>query len=187
MPRLTRIYTRTGDDGSTGLGTSRRVGKDSLRVEAYGCVDELSSQLGLAMALGPSSETREVLRRVQHELFNAGSDLAVPEDDKRDLAVPVLEERHVHALELWIDAMLAELAPLENFVLPGGTAPAAALHVARAVCRRAERRAVALSRVEPVGASVVRYLNRLSDALFVAARLENLRAGSPDVLWDSRS
>lgn len=187
MPRLTRIYTRTGDDGSTGLGTSRRVGKESLRVEAYGTLDELNCQLGLALSLGLGAGIAVELQRIQHELFNAGSDLAVPEEDKAELPVPVLQERHVAAIEAWIDRMLAELPPLENFLLPGGSPTSAALHVARAVCRRAERRTVALSRVEPVGAWVIRYLNRLSDALFVAARAENLRSGTAEVLWDSRA
>ena len=187
MPRLTRIYTRTGDDGSTGLGTSRRVGKDSLRVEAYGSLDELNSHLGFALSFGLDAGTAAELGRIQHELFNAGSDLAVPEEDKAALPVPILEERHVLAIEAWIDRMLSELPPLENFLLPGGVPGAAALHLARAVCRRAERRAVALSRVEPVGPWVIRYLNRLSDALFVAARLENRRRGVPEPLWDSRA
>lgn len=187
MPRLTRIYTRTGDDGTTALGTSRRVRKDSPRVEAYGSLDELNSFLGLAIANGLVADSSAELLRIQSELFNAGSDLAVPEEDKRNRAVPVLEERHVRDLELWIDRMLVDLPPLENFVLPGGTRSAAMLHVARATCRRAERRVLTLAREEPVGDWVVRYLNRLSDALFVAARRENAAAGRGEVLWDARA
>lgn len=186
MPRITRVYTRTGDDGRTALGTGRRVEKDALRVEAYGAVDELNSLVGRVRAELGESPAAEILGRVQNELFHLGSDLCIPEEDKAALPVPTVREEHVRALESWIDLMQEELAPLANFVLPAGAPAAAALHLARAVCRRAERRAVALAREEPVGRWVIPYLNRLSDALFVAARWENRRRGVPDVLWDSR-
>jgi len=186
MPRITKVYTRTGDDGTTALGGGERVPKDSPRVAAYGAVDELNSCIGAAMASGldPSLEAR--LSGIQNDLFHLGSDLCMPEKGKERRPVPTIETRHVEALERWMDEMSAELAPLENFVLPGGAPGAALLHVARAVCRRVERDAIALSRTEPVGPSVVTYLNRLSDALFVAARYENARRGVPDVLWNTR-
>jgi cob(I)alamin adenosyltransferase len=187
MPRITRVYTRTGDDGTTGLGGGQRVPKDSARIEAYGTVDELSSEIGVAVALGLDSLLAATLTRVQNDLFNLGSDLCILEEDKARMPVPGIEERHVDALERLMDELSAEMTPLENFILPGGSAGAAQLHVARTVCRRAERLTIALSRLEPVGPFVVIYLNRLSDALFVMARFENLRKGIPDVLWDSRA
>lgn len=187
MPRLTKIYTRTGDDGSTALGFGGRLAKDALRLECYGTVDELNSCLGLARAAGPAPEIGEELARLQNDLFHLGSDLCVPEAEKAKHPVPRIEERHVRALEATIDRFNGELPALENFVLPGGTAAAAALHVARTVCRRAERRLVTLAREEPVGEWTVPYLNRLSDALFVLARAANARGGTPDVLWNSRA
>lgn len=187
MPRITKVYTRTGDDGRTALGTGARVEKDDLRVEAYGAVDELSSTIGRVRAELGDSPTAGALARIQNELFHLGSDLCVPEADKERLPVPTVRDEHVRSLEAWIDEMQRELEPLANFVLPAGTPAAAGLHLARAVCRRAERRTVALVRQERVGQWVIPYLNRLSDALFVAARWENLRAGLSDVLWDSRA
>jgi cob(I)alamin adenosyltransferase len=187
MPRITKVYTRTGDDGTTGLGGGQRVAKDSLRIEAYGTVDELSSTIGVAIAAGLDPQLAAVLARVQNELFNLGSDLCVLEEDKARFPVPVVEERHVVALEELMDGWLEELPPLDNFILPGGSPGAAQLHVARTVCRRAERLLVALGRQEAIGPWTVRYLNRLSDALFVLARAENLRRGLPDVLWNSRA
>ena len=187
MPRITKVYTRTGDDGTTGLGGGQRVGKDTLRIEAYGSVDELNSQVGLAVALGVNETIGQALRQIQNELFHLGSDLCILEEDKARMPAPRIEERHVVALEKLMDRLSEELTPLENFILPGGSPGAAALHVARTVCRRAERLVVALSREERVGAWTVRYLNRLSDALFVMARHENKRRGVPDVLWNSRA
>ena len=183
MPRITKVYTRTGDDGTTGLGGGQRVGKDTLRIEAYGTVDELNSVLGVVLAAGVNETLAAALGTIQNELFHLGSDLCVLEQDKAKMPVPRIEEPHVVALENLMDRLSEELSPLENFILPGGTAGAAHLHVARTVCRRAERLVVALSRQEPVGAWTVRYLNRLSDALFVMARHENKRRGLPDVLW----
>jgi cob(I)alamin adenosyltransferase len=187
VPRLTRIYTRTGDDGSTGLGFGGRVAKDDLRIACYGTVDELNSALGLARAAAPPPEIDAPLARIQNDLFHLGADLCVPEKEKAAHPVPRIEPRHVEQLEAWIDEWNARLPALENFVLPGGTPAAAALHVARTVCRRAERRLVALVRREPVGEHDLPYLNRLSDLLFVLARAANQLAGVDDVLWDSRA
>ncbi len=187
MPRITRVYTRTGDDGTTSLGAGGRVAKDSPRVEAYGTVDELNSQIGLALALGVNEAIAPVLRSIQNDLFHLGSDLCVLEEEKETRPVPRIEERHVTALEGLMDRLSEELPPLENFVLPGGSPGAAQLHLARAVCRRAERLLVALARRERIGPHTLPYLNRLSDALFVLARHENKRRGMPDVLWDSRA
>ena len=187
MPRLTKIYTRTGDDGTTGLGGGKRVPKDSLRIEAYGTVDELNSFVGVAIASGLCPFLADALMPVQNDLFHLGSDLCRTEEDKKKTAVPVIQPRHVDALEKLMDKMSGELKPLENFILPGGSIGAAHLHAARCVCRRAEIRVIALGRQEPVGPHVVRYLNRLSDALFVMARYENLKKGVADVLWDSRA
>jgi len=186
MPRITKVYTRTGDDGTTGLGGGERIAKDARRIEAFGTVDELNSQIGVAIASGLDADLAARLAIVQNDLFHLGSDLCALEADKTRRPVPTIEQRHIDALELWMDAMSAELSPLENFVLPGGTKGAAHLHVARTVCRRAERHAVGLARQERIGAHVVPYLNRLSDALFVAARFQNRRQGNPDVLWNSR-
>lgn len=187
MPRITKVYTRSGDDGSTSLGGGQRVPKDSSRIEAYGTVDELNSQIGVALSLELNETVASALRSIQNDLFHLGSDLCVLEEDKGKRPVPRIEARHVEALEKLMDRLSEELPTLENFVLPGGSHGAAALHVARTVCRRAERRLVALGRVEAIGEFTVRYVNRLSDALFVMARYENRRRGVPDVLWDSRA
>jgi cob(I)alamin adenosyltransferase len=187
MPRITRVYTRTGDDGTTALGAGQRVAKDALRVEAYGTVDELNSFIGAARASGLEPALVDALSEIQNDLFHLGSDLCVTEADKASRPVPHIEARHVERLEKLMDRLSEDLAPLENFVLPGGSPGAAHLHVARAVCRRAERKVVTLARAEPVGEQVGVYLNRLSDALFVMARWENRRKGVADVLWDSRA
>ena len=186
MPRITRVYTRTGDDGTTALGGGQRVAKSSSRIEAYGTVDELNSVIGLALTTGPERVVGEALVRIQNELFHLGSDLCVLEEDKSDMPVPEIEERHVQALEDLMEKLSEELPALDNFILPGGCASAAMLHLARTVARRAERRLVALAEQETVGACTLRYLNRLSDALFVMARYENASRGEEDVLWDSR-
>jgi len=187
MPRITKVYTRTGDDGTTALGDGQRVDKESRRVEAYGSVDELNSQIGVALTAGLTDRLAPVLRRIQNELFHLGSDLCVPESGKKRLPLPQIEDRHVVFLEELMDELSEELEPLANFILPGGSVGAAHLHVARTVCRRAERRVVALERAEAVGAHTVGYLNRLSDALFVMARYENLKRATADVLWDSHA
>jgi cob(I)alamin adenosyltransferase len=187
MPRITKVTTRTGDDGTTGLSSGRRVGKDSLRIEAYGTVDELNSVLGVALAEGLTAPLPSLLRRVQNELFHLGSDLSMPRGDGESSPVPRIEQHHTEALEAALDDLDQDLPPLENFVLPGGAPGAARLNVARTICRRAERVAVRLDRDESLGPNVVRYLNRLSDFLFVAARFENRTCGVADVLWDSRA
>jgi cob(I)alamin adenosyltransferase len=187
MPRITRVYTRGGDDGTTALGGGRRVKKHALRVEAFGTVDELNASIGAAISGGLDDELGRILRVVQNELFHLGSDLCMPEEDKKKTPVPRIEQRHVAALEAHLDRLNAETGPIENFILPGGCEGAARLHLARTVCRRAERVVTALAEQEPVGAYVVPYLNRLSDALFVMARVENKRRGETDVLWDSRA
>jgi cob(I)alamin adenosyltransferase len=187
MPRLTKIYTRTGDDGTTALGGGQRIAKDALRIETFGTVDELNAQIGVAIAAGLEASLAAELTRVQHELFHLGSDLCILETDKAKRPVPTIESRHVLALEATMDRMTERLGPLTNFILPGGSIGAANLHVARTVCRRAERLAVALARDEAVGPSVIAYLNRLSDGLFVMARWENRHRGVDDVTWDSRS
>ncbi len=187
MPRITKIYTKTGDDGTTALGGGQRVPKDDLRIEAYGTVDELNSAMGVALASGLDPRIDVELRRIQNELFHLGADLCIREEDKATTPGPRIEERHVAALETLMDRLTAEVGPLENFILPGGTEGAAHLHLARTIGRRAERLVVALARREAVGPWTVRYLNRLSDALFVLARAENRCRGIADVLWDSRA
>jgi cob(I)alamin adenosyltransferase len=183
MPRLTRIYTKTGDAGMTGLGGGRRVAKDSVRVRAYGTVDELNSSIGVALALGLVDRLTSELGRIQNELFDLGSDLCWPEDDERRGAIPTVQPGHVTVLERLIDELNAVVGPLANFLLPGGAPGAAQLHVARTVCRRAEREAITLSHEEPIGELVLPYLNRLSDALFVMARFENHERGVAEPLW----
>ncbi|MFN0093518.1 MAG: cob(I)yrinic acid a,c-diamide adenosyltransferase [Dehalococcoidia bacterium] len=186
MVHINRVYTRAGDDGSTALGGGQRVAKDSLRIDAYGTVDELNSVVGVAVALGMDAAMRPQFFVIQQVLFNVGSDLCILQEDKKRFAVPGIEQRHVDQLEGWIDGWIDDLEPLKSFILPGGEPVAAQLHVARTVCRRAERLVIALSREEPVGEHVVPYLNRLSDLLFVAARYHAKLAGAGDILWDSR-
>ncbi|HEX9640109.1 MAG TPA: cob(I)yrinic acid a,c-diamide adenosyltransferase [Candidatus Krumholzibacteria bacterium] len=181
MVRLTRIYTRSGDDGSTGLSDGRRVDKCALRIECYGTVDELNSILGLAAGsaeTGQGAGFAELLRSLQHDLFDLGADLSTPGNGQ---ALRILPEQ-VKRIEESIDAHNADLSPLESFVLPGGSELSSWLHLARTVCRRAERLAVALARQEEIGASTLAFLNRLSDLLFVLARAAN-DGGQNDVLW----
>lgn len=181
--RLTRLYTRAGDAGRTRLADGREVDKDDLRVEAYGTVDELNSQIGLALAVGVVAELAAELGRIQNVLFDVGADLATPRDREVPFPVPRARPEHVAALEARIDEFTEATGPLENFVLPGGSPGAAALQVARTVCRRAERVVVTLARHEDVGPAVVPYLNRLSDLLFAMARFENQRRGVAEPLW----
>jgi len=180
-----KIYTRTGDGGETGLFGGGRVPKDHRRVEAYGQVDELNAVIGLARALDLADLETELLESVQRDLFAIGGQLASPDPAKvaKALAKAALGEARVAALEQAIDAREAELKPLEGFILPGGTPKAAALHLARTVCRRAERSVVTLARKDRVPIVILVYLNRLSDLLFVLARCANARAGRPDVAW----
>ncbi len=185
MVRINRVYTRAGDDGSTALATGERVPKDGPRVQAYGTVDELNSVIGVALAHGVVDDLQEPLAITQQVLFNLGSDLAMPRAEG-EARGPAVTAEHVTQLEEWMDGWGEQLEPLTSFVLPGGTLSAAELHVARTVCRRAERLAITVSRTETIGDQAIPYLNRLSDALFVAARYENKLSGSTDVLWDSR-
>ncbi len=178
--RLSKIYTRTGDDGSTGLGTGDRVPKDSPRVEAYGAVDETNSLIGLILAsndLAPDVE--DCLTRIQHQLFDLGGELSMP-------GTSIITSASVKGLEDTLDEFNADLPPLKDFVLPGGTQAAAVCHVARTVCRRAERRLCSLARSEEVSEHSVKYLNRLSDLLFVIARVLNRQAGQQEPLWQHR-
>ena len=187
MPRLTKLYTRKGDEGTTGLGGGQRVPKDSLRVEAVGAVDELNSAIGVALAHGLSARLAGVLPVIQNELFHLGSDLCFLEEDKAKTKVPQIEARHVEKLEQWIDELNAVVGPLENFILPNGSIGAAQLHLARTICRRAEREVIALAGEEPIGEFVLPYLNRLSDLLFVMARYENRQRGVSEPLWDTHA
>ncbi len=173
-----RIYTRTGDAGTTALRGGRRVPKDHPRVEAYGALDELNSTLGAARAFLDDAELGAVVERIQRDLFLLGAEVAAP-----DQAGPRVEEDRVLALERDIDRLDAELPSLSTFVLPGGHPAGGLLHLARAICRRAERRMVALARNEVLNPQIVRYLNRLSDLLFVLARTANRRTGAAEVPW----
>lgn len=174
--RLTKITTRTGDTGETGLGDGARVGKDCARVQALGDVDELNSALGLALAEELPDVMRAALQAVQQDLFDVGGELSIPGHQ-------MVGEAQVARLDALLEEWNADLAPLKEFILPGGSRAAAAAHLARAICRRAERSVVALGRSEPVSANTRRYLNRLSDLLFVAGRALNRHAGRGDVLW----
>lgn len=187
MVLLSRIYTKTGDDGTTGLGDGRRIRKDAPRVEAYGEVDELNAVLGLTLASLDDAQSEALLRSIQNDLFDLGADLCLPERPPRGRAARAraplrITETHVEAIERAIDRHNADLKPLKSFILPGGTPASSWLHLARTVCRRAERRVVALSRREKVNTQAIIYLNRLSDLLFVMARRAN-DGGSSDVLW----
>jgi cob(I)alamin adenosyltransferase len=187
MPRITRVTTRTGDGGDTALATGRRLRKDHPRIEAYGTVDELSSLLGVALSCGVGAELAEILAGVQNDLFHLGAELATPVEESGERRGPGIEGRHVERLETWQERLNGELPPLANFVLPGGAPAAAHLQVGRTVCRRAERRVVALAAEESVSAEAVRYLNRLSDLLFTMARWENQQRGVEQPVWDSRA
>ena len=180
-----KIYTRTGDSGDTGLFGGGRVGKDHPRVEAYGEVDELNAAIGLARAVELMPRVDEVLVPIQRDLFAIGALLATPDREKmrQQLDKARVDDARIAELERAIDECDRELEPLAAFILPGGTPKAAALHVARTVCRRAERRVVALERAEELPRVVVVYLNRLSDLLFVLARVANRRAGAGEVTW----
>ena len=184
-----KIYTKTGDDGTTGLVGGSRVNKSDRRLDCYGSVDELNACLGLAAVEGTPPDWPPLggmLREIQNDLFVIGSHLATPDESPHKASLPPLDEAMVTRLEMQIDAAEAELPPLRNFILPGGTEAAARLHLARTVCRRAERQLVAYAGDRPMPAVVLTYLNRLSDWLFVHARRANHFAGVADVLWSSR-
>lgn len=174
--RLTKIYTRTGDDGTTGLGDGSRVAKDSARVDALGDVDELNSALGVLLSESLPEAVREPLNSIQHRLFDLGGELAVP-------SMLAIGESHVGQLERWIDQFNQPLGPLKEFIVPGGSRAASLCHFARTVCRRAERRLVALAKSDTISPHALHYLNRLSDLLFVLCRVLNREAGVSDVFW----
>lgn len=185
-----KIYTKRGDAGQTDLFGGDRVGKDELRVAAYGDVDELNAFVGVAAASGADPALTDLLRSVQSALFDLGSSLATPDPEHREkYGIAGVAEADIEALEALIDRLEEPLEELKTFILPGGSPSASAFHVARTVCRRAERAVVRLARVEgeSVAATSLRYLNRLSDALFVIARHENARLGVADVAWVGRS
>jgi len=174
--RLTKIYTRTGDDGTTGLGDGKRVAKDSARVSAYGTVDELNSALGVVLAQPLPDALRDALTEVQHELFDLGGELCIPGSE-------MIQEADIVRLERRLDGFNEDLPPLKDFILPGGGAAAAHCHLARTICRRAERELVTLSHHDAVRGESIRYLNRLSDLLFVLARVLARADGNGEVLW----
>lgn len=180
---MMKIYTKTGDDGSTGLFGGGRVRKSDARIECYGTIDELNASLGIAHVAATGS-LGDSISRVQHELFIVGSHLATPEDSPSTSSLPPLEETVVGRLEMEIDTAEAELEPLRNFILPGGSELAARLHFSRTVCRRAERVLVDFAMDRPISGTIVTYMNRLSDWLFVMARLANKRAGVADIPWE---
>ena len=187
MPKMNAIYTGKGDQGETSLGGGQRVPKDALRVQAYGSVDEANANIGMALAHGLCPQLQSALTHIQNDLFNLGTELAFLEKDKQRLALPSIEARHVERLEGWIDAWMEAVGPLENFILPGGSLGAAQLQLARTVCRRAERDVTSLIQHESLGEFVLPYLNRLSDALFTAGRLENQTKGIQEPYWDSQA
>jgi cob(I)alamin adenosyltransferase len=174
--RLSKIYTRTGDDGTTGLGDGSRVKKTERRVEAIGAVDELNSLIGVLLARKLPDDFHSVLTDIQHELFDLGGELSIP-------GRAAITENQVKRLETVLDKFNESLSPLKEFILPGGSEAAALCHLARSVCRRAERRVIHLAEKEDVNIAVTKYLNRLSDLLFVLARALNVHAGHGDVLW----
>jgi cob(I)alamin adenosyltransferase len=178
--RLTKIYTRTGDDGSTGLGDGTRVPKESLRVEAYGAIDETNSAVGTVLAVATlPPEIRVCLTEVQHDLFDLGGELCIP-------GHRMITAAYIGRLETTLDGFNDELPPLKDFILPGGGPAAAACHVARAVCRRAERRCWSLARIEEVAPDALKYLNRLSDLLFVLARVLARHEQGSEIIWRRR-
>jgi len=174
--RLSKIYTRTGDDGTTGLGDGTRVAKDSNRVAAYGTVDELNSAIGMILAQEIPDETRECLTQIQHDLFDLGGELCIP-------GMALMNEADVLRLENTLDQFNESLKPLKDFILPGGGMAASCCHLARTICRRAERDVVTLSTTESIRSEVLHYLNRLSDLLFVIARVLAQGSGYGEVLW----
>lgn len=175
--RLSKIYTRTGDDGTTGLGDGSRTQKDSLRVEAYGTVDELNSAIGVLIATLDDESLSSILLDIQHDLFDLGGELCIP-------GTSIIGDAQIDRLENELDKLNADLPPLKDFILPGGSLPAAQAHLARTIGRRAERRVISLARQEAVNEAAIRYLNRLSDLLFVLARITARASGVGEILWN---
>ena len=179
-----KIYTKGGDKGETGLFGGERVPKNSPRIEAYGTIDELNSYIGLAITETKSKEVQELLNNIQNRLFTVGSDLATPLNEKTEkYDIPRVSKEFFEAAEKQIDKFENELEPLKNFILPGGSRAAAELNICRTVCRRAERRVVALNASSKIGENIIIFLNRLSDLFFVLARYENMISGIPDTIW----
>jgi len=178
--RLSKIYTRTGDSGETGLGDGSRIAKDSLRVSAYGEVDELNSVIGMLRVESLPAPIDTGLANIQHRLFDLGGELCIPGHS-------AISDEQVTGLEVWLDELNADLTPLKDFILPGGSRAGAVAHLGRTVCRRAERAVVSLAKEETINATGLAYLNRLSDLLFVLARVLNRDAGAADVLWSRDS
>jgi cob(I)alamin adenosyltransferase len=174
--RLTKIYTRTGDDGTTGLADGSRVAKDDARIEAIGTVDELNSAIGLLLTEDLSVAIKNPLTAIQHQLFDIGAELSLPD-------YASVTETHITQLENLIDHFNADLEPLKEFILPGGSRAASVCHLCRTICRRAERRLITLNHSEKISAAILKYLNRLSDLLFVLCRVINKDNNHPDVLW----
>jgi cob(I)alamin adenosyltransferase len=181
--RITKVYTKQGDDGTTRLGGGQKISKDAARIHTYGTVDELNSVIGIALSFEPTDVVKENLLRVQHQLFTLGGQLCVLEEDRKKWQTKEIAAYDIERLETLMDTLNEELQPLEEFILPGGSRVASFLHQARCVCRRAERLAVSLGESESAGGNVIKYLNRLSDALFVLARYENFKGGVEDVYW----
>lgn len=177
--RLSKIYTRTGDKGTTGLGDGSRIAKHSLRIHALGEVDELNAALGILLTEPLEASIHAVIEAIQHDLFDLGGELCMP-------GHTLIKPARVTALESQLDTWNDELEPLKEFILPGGSRAAAYCHLARTICRRAERAIYALNEKEPVGDAVLQYINRLSDLLFVLCRILNKRTGKPDVMWKHR-
>jgi cob(I)alamin adenosyltransferase len=182
-----KIYTKSGDKGETGLFGGERVSKDSLRIEAYGTVDELNSFIGLAIIESGTEEIKKLLQEIQNTLFVAGSDLSAPDNETNQKHnILRINDKHIKDIETEIDKFESKLDEIRNFILPGGCKSAAILHICRAVCRRAERRVVSLNNVMKIGNDIIIFLNRLSDLFFVLARYENKTAGIPDIIWNPK-
>lgn len=181
--RITKVYTKKGDAGETRLGGGQKIAKNASRIHAYGTIDELNSVIGVVLAFEPIHKIKEALTRIQHHLFTVGGDLCLLDEDKQKWQTPSITEEDVEFLEKLMDGMSDELKPLEEFILPGGTKVSAFLHQARCVCRRAERHIVALAGEAKIEGNVLKYVNRLSDTLFVMARYENLQRNVEDVYW----
>lgn len=181
MPPITCVTTRLGDMGETNLGNGKRIQKDSLRIESIGQVDELNSYLGVVLSFNPCSEVSTPLQEIQNTLFHLGSELSLAQQG------PTVDQRHIDVLEKVEVKLLPALSPLENFILPNGSLVAAHLQLARAVCRRAERTLVRLMKEEEISPNALKYLNRLSDTLFIMARYQNKKDGIPEQCWNSRA
>ena len=184
---MTKLYTRSGDDGTTGLFSGARVSKNHPRIEAYGTVDEFNAVLGLCISAATVGTDAEVigtiLKKVQSRMFDIGADLATPEGSTNEARIQRIEASHVEEIEVWIDQIDSRNEPLKNFVMPGGSELASRLHLARTVCRRAERLIVSLAHTEPVGEHLLQYINRVSDLLFAMARMANKVFGIEDTPW----